>query len=779
MENNSQTKQCKDIKIYHQKITVNPATKEVKYLGEDSRPFVNKEIIMVADGLGGRGGYPHYTAKEDIIDEKKLEEYIKSVIVPSKEWEAETPITEAEKEEYERIQEILHFTKENFTELLEMSEQIKKDKLKMRSSGYFASRLLTASFLMTVSNSAVLGNIKKLDEENIQKWANKKDGIRDQILSNLKRFAKVLGLKNDSKTRGNYLLPATITSTILYENKDSVDAIYFWAGDTRGYIWTEEEGLQQVTKDHENGETMYNLFKLDSTPEVRKEYSTDIPAEQDGFIPTLEVKRMRFTKPCFIFNTSDGIYKCHNFASPIDLEYLLIDIFSKTNSIEDATKEIQKIYGIIGLHDDSNTLAGKFFGYKDYEDFKKAVIRRKEKIAEEYLKDLPGLFDEDYEGQLRIINNQYKNKLRNLVPLFRNEEVVKTYIKNQIVTENFSNYNRIINNKKIEISSEQEEVKAKISGIIKKNWKYISNEYMNNEQKIEKFRADMEELASKYKEEYQENLKEIQLTFKELEEKLEKYSDIEEFSRNPAMSDVISKVNELQNKVCAVRNIDDNSIVGQYNKTKNKIYNLQTRNSEPDPRKVREIIEKLLNDLSQENISEKCEQFKFDTTQLVELLEIYVELETKLNEEITLTDEEWDELIDAYWKKNSEEIVKMILDNQKDDLSEELIAEINNQLNPLLLQIKEKEEILERRQKIYDRYEQGYNYYLNSKEATSVEVKTRDLENSFVEDCEINANDDFEEDEKITEPEINESTEEADIEEKSRKLDDKISKLNE
>ena len=102
MENNSQTKQCKDIKIYHQKIIVNPATKEVKYLGEDSRPFVNKEIIMVSDGLGGRGGYPHYTAKEDIIDEKKLEKYIKSVIVPSKEWEAETPITEAEKEEYER-----------------------------------------------------------------------------------------------------------------------------------------------------------------------------------------------------------------------------------------------------------------------------------------------------------------------------------------------------------------------------------------------------------------------------------------------------------------------------------------------------------------------------------------------------------------------------------------------------------------------------------------------------------------------------------------------------
>ena len=121
----------------------------------------------------------------------------------------------------------------------------------------------------------------------------------------------------------------------------------------------------------------------------------------------------------------------------------------------------------------------------------------------------------------------------------------------------------------------------------------------------------------------------------------------------------------------------------------------------------------------------------------------------------------------------------MILDNQKDDLSEELITEINNQLNPLLLQIKEKEEILERRQKIYDRYEQGYNYYLNSKEATSVEVKTRDLENSSVEASEINVNDGPDEEAEKIEPEINESTEEADIEEKSRKLDDKISKLNE
>ena len=81
MENNQE---LKNMKIYHQKIARDSKTNKVtKYMGEDSRPFVNSNIIMVSDGLGGRGGYPHYTANLEMLNKEKFLEMVKTVLIPN------------------------------------------------------------------------------------------------------------------------------------------------------------------------------------------------------------------------------------------------------------------------------------------------------------------------------------------------------------------------------------------------------------------------------------------------------------------------------------------------------------------------------------------------------------------------------------------------------------------------------------------------------------------------------------------------------------------------
>ena len=53
--------------VYHQKIK-HDADGRTIYIGEDARPYADGEILVVADGLGGRGGYPHSKIDSRILN---------------------------------------------------------------------------------------------------------------------------------------------------------------------------------------------------------------------------------------------------------------------------------------------------------------------------------------------------------------------------------------------------------------------------------------------------------------------------------------------------------------------------------------------------------------------------------------------------------------------------------------------------------------------------------------------------------------------------------------
>lgn len=719
MENNQE---LKNMKIYHQKIARDSKTNKVtKYMGEDSRPFVNSNIIMVSDGLGGRGGYPHYTANLEMLNKEKFLEMVKTVLIPNE--TEEEIVEESEDEDIENItvrnyeSDMMNFLEENFFELFEMADEIKENPLKMRTSGYFASRLLTASFLYAVGQSNYIDLFKSFfhNKEQLNQAAEQ---VKNIMLETLQKLADVLGLKNDSKTKGNYLLPATITATLLYENEDTVDAIYLWAGDTRGYVWTEKKGLQQVTKDHEEGETMYNLFKLDSTPNDPKEHSTKLPVENDGFIPTLEVKYIQFKKPCFIFNTSDGIYKCHNFGSPLDLEYTLIEPFLRLESIEEVEKELDRIYGLCGLHDDSNTLAGKFFGYKDYQDFVKAIKKRVENIDKLYVSQMPNIWSKDCISDVRIAEMNYSKGIRKAVPLFRNDPFVIEYVKEQIKKQNFGNYGALALEEKNELKNIQKRidfVTDKIKSIIVENWLDICGENSAIKDELEKSEKVLQQINEEYQKDLVETMQQYEKLLEQLKDKISNIYNIEDLLSTSGIDSsteqVLRKIEKLNDKLRDL--YSESELVKQYNRkkaSKNKINVLETCSEEID-----NFVEQLLDITLNTNSEEACAHLTFDTKKLKELLNEYIKLQKDLFEEENDGDKVDipNSLIDKYWSINSEKVVKYIWDNEKEKLLPETITSVNELLLSLQEKVKEEKEILNHRQKIYDQYEIIYNEYLN------------------------------------------------------------------
>ena len=467
-----------------------------EYLGEDSDPFINEDIMVVANGMKGRGEFSHINAKPEILNKEKFDKYIKSVIVPSEFWMGENLTTEIEKEDYERVQEIIDFVNKNFHELFSMAEQIKKNPMKMKKSSYFAPRLLIASFLMTMNNSSVLNALRMLDGESIKKWVNEKEGIRDQILLNLKKFAKILGLKNDSKTFGHYLLPSSITSCITFENQDSVDVIYMWAGNSRGMVWTKEFGLQQVTKDHAEDGNIYNLFKLDSTPDVAKEYSEKLPLSNDGFIPILEFRKYTFKKPCFIFNITEGMYGNECFVSPLDFEYTLLETILQSKNIEEVERKLERTYNNISTLQDSGTLSGKIYGYKNFEELKKEAFERMNDIKSLYISQMPEIVYIDFMKKLHSAKRQFEDAIIHYLPVFRNDPYIKEYIHKNMkdVYKKKPSFLRLAKQKLKELKKELLKTKYELSIEVIDSWKIING--YNTELTEELLKEYVEELIS-------------------------------------------------------------------------------------------------------------------------------------------------------------------------------------------------------------------------------------------------------------------------------------------
>ncbi len=369
-----------NIKLYRQKKKI-PAFGGGKkiYQGEDSRPYADSEVLIVADGLGGRGGFPHTTIDERILDKDELYGVMFA------------PVFNAEVSE-----DFRNFVVDNFTEIFETKEYYWDSDDTKRRSGYFASRIVTAIALYEIKYNPDFARAtvfcdfdSKTEEEKDELALSLGKRLAELIQEKLSTIAELVGFEMEVSNRGAYLLPSTLTVALMNEREDAVDVLYLWAGDSRGYIWNVKDGMAQVTEDHERDETMTNLITLSR------------PFTVEGRFLTVE-------KPCAIFNASDGVYKPPSFICPIDQEYVFLMSVDMYDNEEQAMAFLENQYNMLSP-DDSSTLALYGCGYESYADFKEAVRERIAIIKSEYVDKLEGIFDRDYLGELETVIGNVPN----------------------------------------------------------------------------------------------------------------------------------------------------------------------------------------------------------------------------------------------------------------------------------------------------------------------------------------------------------------------------------
>ncbi len=435
-----------NIKLYRQKKKI-PAfgTGKKIYQGEDSHPYADSEVLIVADGLGGRGGFPHTKIDHRILDKDEIYGVLFANVFTA-----------------EVSEEFKDFVVNNFSELFETKEYYWDSDDTQRRSGYFASRIVTAIALYEVkynpdfSRATVFeGFDAKTDDEKDELALSLGKRLGELILEKLKAIAELGGFEMEVSNKGAYLLPSTLTVALMNEREDAVDVLYLWAGDSRGYIWSVEGGMAQVTEDHEQDETMTNLITL-SRPF------------------TVEGRFLTVQKPCAIFNASDGVYKPPSFACPIDQEYVFLIAVDKYDNEAEAMAYLEREYNNYSP-DDSSTLALYGAGYESYEAFREAVRERMAVVDREYKSKLPGIFDCDYAGDLARLLSEIPNS-------FAEEEIaqkilsvpeIAKIVTNDMVVRKYAPYFEAAggeDNEIREFNERKNQKKAQIERYVKSNW---------------------------------------------------------------------------------------------------------------------------------------------------------------------------------------------------------------------------------------------------------------------------------------------------------------------
>ena len=355
--------------VYHQKIK--DGDKKI-FIGEDAYPFCQPNLLLVADGLGGRGGYPHTKIDHDILEEEKLFDVMFKHVFPA-----------------EVDEEFLAHVHKSFSEVFQTKDYYFSSDQTTRSSGYFASRIASIIVLYELKYNqefaidGIFADVMSKDgEEREQALQAYGDKLASILKEKMAKIAEKVGFQVETSLSGAYLLPSTLTVALVKEDKENsaVDVLYLWAGDSRGYMWN-KHGLHQITDDHEAGETMTNLITL-SRPDFK-----------------IETRHLRFQTPCALFNATDGCYKCPRYSSPLEMEMTILTAFHESDSFEQVAERLCEQYSVIGRHDDSNTMAFELYGYQGFEDFKVAVEKRLADINEQIVGKMEDILTKDYTAE--------------------------------------------------------------------------------------------------------------------------------------------------------------------------------------------------------------------------------------------------------------------------------------------------------------------------------------------------------------------------------------------
>ena len=658
--------------LYHQKIGVTEAGKK-RFLGEDAYPYADNELLIVADGLGGRGGFPHQKINKKILDKDKFFDVCFDGV-----------FDEDVSDEYKE------FVLTSFSEVFETSEYYFDELTTVKTSGYFASRFVTAIVLYEFKHGNTFDRKEIFEKVRSAKTEEEKNGIVKEVAKDLakvietglKIIARNVNLEIETKMAGTYLLPSTLITTLIDETENGVDAIYLWAGDSRSYVW-DKNGLGQITEDHEKGEVMTNLISL----------SKDF---------VIESRIVSFEKPCMLFNASDGCYKCTMFASPFDLEYIFNDAIVKNDSFDNAMLSLYAMYKDHGKHDDSNTLALTTFGYDSYEDVQKAVMARMEDINENIVGKLPDILERDYTGEKVRLEADIANKIDSI----RGEAIecdgVISFVKQKIQDEGYAPYKQEADeffNSFVEGDCPE---KKTLINWVSKRWIYrpylrryspVNEEEYNGEDPYAVYKnmtGELDECNVKHEEVFGEVCESFSALCAEFSTLIETLKDMRKTREIASDIEKRGEANEKINKMMDIIDLVTGAITlnggtaKEYNEKTSEIqkYNFDCATDELEA--VCSVVDSLIDgQLNLEKVykGKKSNKIRDDIARANQAIEACREyaISSEQRKQAEL-EKIADKYVNKYWNANSRKFIKDIWADSRELLSKELVERVTKEL---------------------------------------------------------------------------------------------------
>lgn len=675
----------------------------IVYKGEDTLPYVDDKILLVADGMGGGAGIRHTTFNKDLFNEDLLMDTLFSGVF----------------EDYSDPR-FVEYVKKSFAEFYAVKDCYFDNPFNIKKSGYFASRIATAVFLhmmfyeyKDIDIVKSLDDFSKLDEEvkkvRLQRLS---EIIAANMGDKIKKIAKNANLEYESKISGLALLGTTLCATVFSEDEDSVETHYFTAGDSRPYAWTVDDGLCQLLADQERedgGMSNYIKANEDSTFEIR-------------------VDSFSFPKKCMLMNTSDGCFDSAAFLSQMAFEYLLLKSIIDSANMEEVAEKLTEFFVANGTHDDSSTIALKVFGYQTMEELQEDCKKRMDEMNTLYFSKMEDLLEKDYVSELQSLSKIDPAKVKELTERFGELDSAKELSKSKVVETEFKPYC----DAKAELSGKKEEAKEAILSAHDKIKEVVSHNYtklwrllgpilgggweisraLQMEKNYEDEKADYWEKIEAYKAQFDESIESLKSSIEQIyeigiPEDYDDYADVD-FGLIEDIESKMEKMFEFFTRLGEKKNRTLNSLLS----ARNAYIEKNEKLAERDPKSVEDMVNKIL------------EGAELDEYRLIPYeMQIIEEAKGEIakNEEVLANmaeemDKVLDESAEKYWKMNCMDLVKEMLQDETIEIDEALKAEAMEVFNPENDEIAAIREKADLQEQLFAQYEVKYGMYMEAKD---------------------------------------------------------------
>lgn len=675
----------------------------VVYKGEDALPYIDEQIFFVADGLGGASAIRHQQIKQELFDENKLLRTLFDGVY----------------DDYSNERFVKYVT-DSFFELFAVKDCYTDNIYNIKKSGYFASRIVTAIVLheLLYNEKCSAKSIFKLHKEAVAEGkteaflSNLGNHFKKQIQDNLRKVAHNANLIYESSYSGLALLGSTICATIYYEHENCVEAMYLTAGDSRPYVWNPTRGLCQVLADQEGkdgGMTNYICANEDSDFDIRCNY-------------------FKFDKPCILFNASDGCFDSGKFISQLAFEKLIMDSAKNTDSVEGLSEALTSFFVDYGRHDDSSTIAMRFFGFDSFASFKKKVDERSYVLENDYIAVMPDILDVDYVAEYEHCVNTSHAKLSALKEKFESEKGTARYCTELVQSGKYRPYVEKIQaidgkievqktkiraaKNSIEIIIAQNFIKFKPFFDCKDSWteRHYTSRIQNVERKYQERATDYLSVVEKYKKDFDKSVQSSNDLLGRIFEigVPETFDDFDDISYQ-IVEDCEKTMDDLFEFFAGLKSRKLDVVRKLTQQRKDYIEkNIKLAQRYPESVKtLRQMVEAGKICLDEVQMFSDDRRKLFDELDTIKVARVETE---RLGSEAKA--EALHEAGDSYWEENYIEIISAIVKDTDVELSDAARNEATAILNELNEQTKGVKEKCELQRQLFAKYDEIYSMYI-------------------------------------------------------------------